>query len=170
MYVIALLIWLALLALVGSVLLFGVNDLVVLRSTGIDQMQSNDVLWRYVAAFGFASMALITVAALSLLLSVLADNPIGPIIATMSVVIVFTILSELNIPLYDTTVKPWLFTTHMVAWKGFFYVQADAEGATLRGSIENLPAILRSLGILFGYIVLFLGTAIYIFKRKDILT
>ncbi|MBM3431439.1 MAG: hypothetical protein FJX92_00370 [Bacteroidetes bacterium] len=170
MYVIALLIWLALLALAGSVLLFGMNDLVVLRSTGIDQMQSDDVLWRYLAAFGFASMALITVAALSLLLSVLADNPIGPIIATMSVVIVFTILSELNIPLYDTTVKPWLFTTHMVAWKGFFYVQADAEGTTLRGSIENLPAIMRSLGILVGYIILFLGTAIYIFKRKDILT
>jgi ABC-2 type transport system permease protein len=76
----------------------------------------------------------------------------------------------MNIPIYDTTVKPWLFTTHMVAWKGFFYVQADAEGATVRGSVENLPAVLRSAGILLGYIALFLWTSIYLFRRKDILT
>ena len=169
-YVLCLLLWLALLALLGSVLLFGVNDLVVLRSTGIEQMQMGDVFWRYLAAFGFAAIALTTVAALSLLLSVLSENPIGPIIATMSVVLVFTILSEMNIPIYDTTVKPWLFTTHMVAWKGFFYVQADAEGATVRGSVENLPAVLRSAGILLGYIALFLWTSIYLFRRKDILT
>jgi len=169
-YVLCLLLWLALLALLGSVLLFGVNDLVVLRSTGIEQMQMDDVFWRYLAAFGFAAIALTTVAALSLLLSVLSENPIGPIIATMSVVLVFTILSEMNIPIYDTTVKPWLFTTHMVAWKGFFYVQADAEGATVRGSVENLPAVLRSAAILLGYIALFLWTSIYLFRRKDILT
>ncbi|MFN4892382.1 MAG: ABC transporter permease [Bacteroidota bacterium] len=169
-YVLCLLLWLALLALLGSVLLFGVNDLVVLRSTGIEQMQMGDVFWRYLAAFGFAAIALTTVAALSLLLSVLSENPIGPIIATMSVVLVFTILSEMNIPIYDTTVKPWLFTTHMVAWKGFFYVQADAEGATVRGSVENLPAVLRSAAILLGYIALFLWTSIYLFRRKDILT
>jgi ABC-type transport system involved in multi-copper enzyme maturation permease subunit len=57
-----------------------------------------------------------------------------------------------------------------VAWKGFFYVQADAEGTTIRGSIENLPAVFRSLVILLGYIAFFLGISIYLFKRKDILT
>jgi ABC-2 type transport system permease protein len=88
----------------------------------------------------------------------------------MSIVIVFTILSEFNIPLYDKNVKPYLFTTHMVAWKGFFYVQSDAENRTIDGTIQNLPAIMRSLGILFAYIVGFVGSAIWIFKRKDILT
>nr|MBP6478635.1 hypothetical protein [Chitinophagaceae bacterium] len=57
--------------------------------------------------------------ALAFLLSVFAENSIGPIIATMSIVIVFTILSEMNIPIYDETIKPYLFTSHMVAWKGF---------------------------------------------------
>lgn len=169
-YTVSLLLWMAIIALFGSMLLFGTNDMVVLRSESIEQMKSFDVLWRYFAAFGYAAVALTTVAALAFLLSVFAENSIGPIIATMSIVIVFTILSEMNIPIYDRTVKPYLFTTHMVAWKGFFYVKADAEGTTINGSIENLPAMLRSLGILVAYIVLFAGAAIAVFRKKDILT
>ena len=169
-YTLALLIWMAALALFGSMLIFGTNDLVVLRSEGIEQMKSFDVLWRYFAAFGYAAVALTTVSALAFLLSVFAENSIGPIIATMSIVIVFTILSEMNIPIYDETIKPYLFTSHMVAWKGFFYVKAKAEGTTINGSIENFPAVVRSLGILIAYIFVFLGTAIWVFRKKDILT
>lgn len=169
-YTVALLLWLAIIALFGSMLIFGTNSLVVFRSEGIEMMNSYDVLWRYVAAFGYATVALTAVASLAFLLSVFAENSIGPIIATMSLVIVFTILSEMNIPVYDNTVKPYLFTTHMVAWKGFFYVQADADNKTIDGTIENLPAIMRSLGILVAYIILFTGTAIQVFRKKDILT
>jgi ABC-2 type transport system permease protein len=169
-YTIGLLVWMAVLALFGSMLLFGTNNLVVLRSESIEMMNSFDVLWRYFAAFGYAAVALTTVASLSFLLSVFAENSIGPIIATMSVVIVFTILSEMNIPIYDQTVKPYLFTSHMVAWKGFFYVKADADNNTIDGSIENLPAILRSLGILVIYIFVFVTSAILVFRKKDILT
>lgn len=169
-YTVGLLIWMAVLALFGSMLIFGTNDMVVLRSEGIEQIQSFDVMWRYIAAFGYAAVALTTVSALSFLLSVFAENSIGPIIATMSIVIVFTILSEMNIPIYDQTVKPYLFTSHMVAWKGFFYVKADMEGTTINGSIENLPAIMRSLSILLIYIGLFFGTAVWVFRKKDILT
>ena len=169
-YTIGLLVWMAILALFGSLLIFGSNDMVVLRAEGIEQMEHFDVMWRYFAAFGYAAVALTTVAALSFLLSVFAENSIGPIIATMSIVIVFTILSEMNIPIYDETVKPYLFTTHMVAWKGFFYVKANAEGTTITGSIENLPAVLRSLFILIVYIFLFFGAAVWVFRKKDILT
>jgi ABC-2 type transport system permease protein len=169
-YTVALLIWMAILALFGSMLIFGTNDLVVLRSTGIEQIPAFDVLWRYVAAFGYAAVALTTVSALAFLLSVFAENSIGPIIATMSIVIVFTILSEMNIPFYDNTIKPWLFTTHMVAWKGFFYVKATDDGVTIPGSIENLPSILKSLVILLGYIAGFVFTAVWIFRKKDILS
>ena len=169
-YTLALLVVMALLALFGSMLIFGTNDMVVLRSEGIEQIKNFDVLWRYFAAFGYAAVALTTVSALAFLLSVFAENSIGPIIATMSIVIVFTILSEMNIPIYDETIKPYLFTSHMVAWKGFFYVKADAEGTTINGSIENLPAVLRSLGILIVYIFVFLGAAIWVFRKKDILT
>jgi len=169
-YTLGLLVCLAVLALFGSMIIFGTNDMVVFRSTGIDIIDASDVLWRYVAAFGYATVALTTVASLAFLLSVFAENAIGPIIATMSLVIVFTILSEMNIPMYDRTIKPYLFTTHMVAWKGFFYVKATPEGVTINGSIENLPAILRSLAILLVYIFTFLFAAIWVFRKKDILS
>lgn len=169
-YTISLLTWMAVLALFGSMLIFGVNDLVVLRSSGIDQIPVSDVFWRYAIAFGYAAVALTTVAALAFLLSVFAENSIGPIIATMSIVIVFTILSEMNIPFYDNTIKPWLFTTHMVAWKGFFYVKATDEGVLIPGTIANLPAIVRSLVILLVYIFGFVFAATWIFRKKDILS
>ena len=169
-YTVLLLVWMALLALFLSMLLFGTNDMMIARNTVMEQIKSSDVLWRYIAAFGYATVALSTVAALAFLLSVFAENSIGPIVSTISIVIVLTILSEMRIPLYDNTVKPWLFTSHMLAWKGFFYSRSDGEGSAITGSVENLPAILRSLGILLGYIVAFVTTAIVAFKKKDILS
>jgi ABC-2 type transport system permease protein len=169
-YTVLLLVWLALLALFGSMLIFGVNDMVIFRSGGIEVINSADVLWRYFAAFGYAAVALTVIAALAFLLSIFAENSIGPIVATMSIVIVLTILSEMNIPLYDKTVRPYLFTTHMVAWKGFFHVKATEEGVTIDGSIANLPAILRSLTILVIYIATFLSVTLWVFRKKDILS
>ena len=78
-YTLILLLWLAVLALFGSMLIFGTNTLVVFRSEGIEMMNSFDVLWRYVAAFGYAAVALTTVSALAFLLSVFAENSIGPV-------------------------------------------------------------------------------------------
>ncbi len=169
-YTVLLLIWMALLALFLSMLLFGTNDMMIARNTVMEQIKGSDVLWRYIAAFGYATVALSTVAALAFLLSVFAENSIGPIVSTISIVIVLTILSEMRIPLYDNTVKPWLFTSHMLAWKGFFYSRSDGQGAAITGSVENMPAILRSLAILLGYIVAFVTTAIVAFKKKDILS
>jgi ABC-2 type transport system permease protein len=169
-YTVTLLIWMALLALFLSILFFGTNDMLIARNSVMEQIQRSDVLWRYMAAFGYAAVALSTVAALAFLLSVLAENSIGPIVSTISIVIVLTILSEMKIPMYDDTIKPYLFTSHMLAWKGFFYSKASADGRAICGSIENLPAIMRSLGILLTYIVLFVSAAILIFRKKDILT
>jgi ABC-2 type transport system permease protein len=169
-YTILLLVWMAVLALFLSMILFGTNDMLIARNTVMEQIRSTDVLWRYVAAFAYATVALSTVAALAFLLSVFAENSIGPIVSTISIVIVLTILSEMRIPIYDNTVKPWLFTSHMLAWKGFFYSRSDGQGAAIPGTIENLPAILRSLGILLAYIAAFVTTAIVAFNKKDILS
>jgi ABC-2 type transport system permease protein len=169
-YTILLLVWMALLALFLSMLFFGTNDMLIARNDVMEQISKNDILWRYIAAFGYAAVALSTVAALAFLLSVFAENSIGPIVSTISIVVVLTILSEMKIPLYDNTVKPYLFTSHMLAWKGFFYSKANGDGQAIRGSIENLPAILRSMGILLSYIVLFVSVAIIVFRKKDIMS
>jgi ABC-2 type transport system permease protein len=169
-YTVLLLVWMALLALFLSMLLFGANDMLIARNNVMEQIERSDVLWRYIAAFGYAAVALSTVAALAFLLSVFAENSIGPIVSTISIIIVLTILSEMQIPLYDNTVKPWLFTSHMLAWKGFFYSRSDSHGAAIPGTVENLPAILRSLGMLLLYIAAFVTTAILAFQKKDILS
>ena len=96
-YTILLLIWMAIWTLGVSLLIFGADDMIIMKSEVVTQVLRNDVLWRYVAAFGFASLAMVTVAALAFLLSVFAENSIGPIITCMSIVIVFTILNTLNL-------------------------------------------------------------------------
>ena len=168
-YTLILLIWVAVLALFLSIAIFGVNWLGVPRELQFNIMESDDVLWRYSLAFCFAAIGLICVAALAFMLSVFSDNSIGPIVVTVCVIIVFTILTQMQIPFYDETIKPYLFTTHMLGWKGFFYVKG-VEGVTEKGSIENLSSIIKSAGILIGYTAVFLGIAFWYFKRKNILS
>ena len=167
-YTILLLIWVAILSLLLSVLLFGANSLFVPREFEANIISSSDILWRYFAAFAFAAVALTTVAAMAFMFSVFSDNSIGPIVGTVCVIIVFTILTQLQIPFYDE-IKPYLFTTHMLGWKGFFYVKGQ-EGETIKGSIENLPAVIRSGLVLVGYAVGFLLISIWYFRKKDILS
>jgi ABC-2 type transport system permease protein len=168
-YTLLLLIWVAILALFVSMMLFGTNWLGVARELEFNVMEADDVLWRYALAFCFAAIGLICVASLAFMLSVFADNSIGPIVATVCVIIVFTILTQMQIPFYDETIKPYLFTTHMLGWKGFFYVKA-VDGVTQKGSIENLSSIIKSAAILIGYTLFFLGVAFWYFKRKNILS
>ncbi len=168
-YTMVLLVWVAILSLVVSILLFGTNQLFVPRELGVNIIATSDVLWRYFAAFIFASIGLVTVAALAFMFSAFADNSIGPVVATVCVIIVFTILTQMQIPFYDETVKPYLFTTHMLGWKGFFYVKGT-DGVTVDGSIENLGAIIKSGIILLLYTGIFLFTAIWYFRKKNILS
>jgi len=168
-YTVALLVWMALWTLFFSLWLFGADDLVIMKSEVVTQILRSDVMWRYAAAFGFATVAMVTVSSLAFLLSIFAENSIGPIIATMSIVIVCTILNSLGLPLFDA-VKPWLFTTHMLGWKGFFDVQVGMDNEQVVGSVENLPAVIRSAGILLAHIVLFLTVSVAVFRRKDILS
>jgi ABC-2 type transport system permease protein len=168
-YTLALLIWMAIWALLVSLLLFGADDMLIMKSEVVTQILERDVLWRYFAAFGFAALAMLTVAALSFFLSLFAENSIGPIMATMSIVILFTILNTLNLPLFNQ-VKPFLFTSHMLGWKGFFDVQVNEANEQIIGSVEHLSAVLRSAGILLLHIIGFVGATVYIFRKKDILS
>lgn len=168
-YTLLLLIWMAMLSLFVSLVVFGSGDLMVFQSQVIVQIPQSDVFWRYLAAFGFAAIAMITVAALSFFLSLFAENSIGPIVASMSIVIVCTILTTMDLPLF-LSMKPFLFTSHMLGWKGFFDIQATTGNSAVPGSIQNLPGILRSAFILVLHIILFVTAAVVIFRKKDVLS
>lgn len=168
-YTLLLLLWVAFFALLLSIFLFGTNDLFVARELESNIISSSDVLWRYGAAFIFAAIALIMVAAMAFMFSIFADNSVGPIVATVCVIIVFTILTQMQIPFYDETIKPYLFTTHMLGWKGFFYVKGN-DGVTVNGSIEDFSKIIKSGLILIGYTMVFLVIAAWRFSKKNILS
>jgi ABC-2 type transport system permease protein len=166
-YILLLLIWIALTGLFLSLFIFGEDGMINAKSFEIILLNKDDLFWRYLLAFCFAFVALSTVGALGFLLSVFAENALGPIVATMSIVIVMTILSTLEIPLFER-MRPLFFTSHMVGWKGFFEMKTDAEGMAIPGTIRNLPAITRSFGILLLHILVFYSISLYAFRKKDI--
>ncbi|PJE45909.1 MAG: hypothetical protein CUR34_13875 [Sediminibacterium sp.] len=168
-YTLLLLIWIAIMGLFLSMLIFGTDDLFLMKSSYVVIVKESDVFWRYAGAFCFAALAMVTVAALGFFLSFFAENSIGPIVATMSVIIVCTILSTMNIPLFNL-IKPYLFTTHMITWKEFFDFKVNDANEAIIGSIQYPDKIIRSATVLAVHIVLFVGSAVLLFRKKDILS
>lgn len=156
-YTFVILAWLGFMALVVGHFLFGSGDLIVLSSDGLVVLKEEDVLWRFLAAFSVAFLSLLTIASLSITLSCFSDNSIGPIVSTMAVIILFTIIGTLDVHVFDP-IQPFLFTTHMAAWRSFFE--------------DPLPvsSIRLSVVVLLVHIVGLLSIAVYQFNRKDILS
>jgi len=156
-YTFIVLLWMAFMAIVIGKMLFGTGDLMVLKSDGLVILQEQDVAWRFFYGFLVAYLALVMIATLALTLSCFSENSIGPIVSTMGIIILFTIIGTLDVPVFDS-IRPFLFTTHMAAWRSFF------EDPLPKGDIWN------SIIILVIHIVGLLGIAIYKFNKKDILS
>jgi ABC-2 type transport system permease protein len=156
-YTFIMLLWMVFLALIVGKMLFGVGDLIVLNSNGLVIFPEQDIAWRFACGFSLAFLSLVMIATLSLTLSCFSDNSIGPIVSTMAIIILFTIISNLDVPVLHK-IQPWLFTNHMVAWRNFFE--------------DPIPTanILKSGGILLIHIIGLLSIAIYKFNKKDILS
>ena len=167
-YTVFILLWIAFTGLFLSVVFFGTDGIIHAKSYELIVLNGNDIFWRYLLAFAFAALALITVASMGFFFSIFASNSLGPIVTTMSVIIVMTILTTLDIPLFQR-IKHFFFTSHMIAWKGFFEMQVDESGTAIPGTIRNVYAIGKSALSLIGHIIGFVGGAIFIFRRKDLL-
>lgn len=155
-YTILLLFSLFLLSIVLSTILYGTGVLLVLRDK-IYIFAADDVLWRFLLAYGYAILSMTTVLAISFFFSSLVENAIGPIVTTMALIIIFIIISALPIDALEP-VRPFLFTNHMDKWRLFFDDPVD------------YGRILKSAGILFIHIVGFYFITFWIFKKKDILS
>jgi ABC-2 type transport system permease protein len=152
-----LVLWLAIISLGLGILIFGVGELIVIKSSSIIIFPKYDILWRFLSGYSFASLSMMVVASLAFLLSSLVENAIGPIVSTMAIIIVFIIISAIDINLFQK-IKPFLFTTYMSSWRLFFDDPID------------FSKILESTLILAAHIVAFFGAAVFIFNKKDILT
>ncbi len=152
-----LILWLAVMSLLLGYFIFGTGELIVLKSGTIIIFKKSDVLWRFILAYSYASLGMTVICSLAFLFSSLVENAIGPIIATMAVIIVFIIVTAINIEFFQA-IKPFLFTSHILRWREFFNDPLD------------INKIIESVMVLIGHIILFFGCTALIFKKKDILS
>lgn len=155
-YTLAVIVFFALMTLGLGLLLFGPGELIVI-SNKITIFSSDDVMWRFLIAFGYAFLSMSAINSLAFLFSSFVENSIGPIVSTMAVIIVFLIITAMNFDFVEV-IKPYLFTTHIMEYRAVF----------------NNPADFESLGnsslVMLGHIVVFFILTILAFRKKDILT
>jgi ABC-2 type transport system permease protein len=156
-YTFIFIVWRGFIALFFSRLMFGTGDLMVLKSDGLVIIPASDVEWRFFSGLLIAFLSMAVIATLSIALSCFTDNSIGPIVSTMAVIILFTIIGNLNVPVFDY-IRPWLFTTHMASWRYCFF--------------DPLPGseLFASVIVMLAHIAVFLIVAIVKFSKKDILS
>lgn len=151
-----LLLWLMILSLGASMLIFGTGPLIVMKDK-IYIFAENDVLWRFLLAYCFASVSLLSVFGLSFFFSSMVENAIGPIVASMAVIIIFLIISALPIEALKS-VQPFLFTNYMAGWREFMSDPVDYS--------KIIESVLILLIHVFGFYLI----TLILFKRKDILS
>lgn len=156
-YTALLILWLSILSLGLGLLIFDTGELIVVKPENIIIFARDDILWRFLLAYGYAILCMVVVASLAFLFSSLVENAIGPIISTMAVIIVFVIITAIDIDFFQN-IKPYLFTHYILSWKLFF------------DDPINVNDIIKSIAILAGHIIVFFTAAAIIFKRKDILS
>ncbi|MBN1337884.1 MAG: ABC transporter permease [Bacteroidales bacterium] len=146
----------ALLSLGLGIFLFGTGDLVVILDS-VSIIPENQLFTRFVLAFTYGFIGMTTIAFLSVLFSAMSGNSLGPILLTMAVIIVMSLITTFNFQVFNA-IDPFLMSTYLDSWMGLF---------TLR---VNWHKIYLHAGILILHCIVFYGlTAIY-FAKKDILT
>ena len=155
-YVVVLIFWMAFISLGVSLIIFGSGPLLSVGS-GIIIFAENDIMWRFLCAYGYAIISMTTVIFISIIFSSLVQNAIGPIVSTMAVIIVFLILSAIPVDFLQG-LKPYLFTSHLGQWNNFFSDEIDYK------------EVFESAGILLAHIAVLYAVTAYIFIKKDILS
>lgn len=155
-YTNVLLAFLAFMSLIVSLIIFGTGELIVFENI-LYIFASDDVFWRFGMAYGYAALSMTTVFALSFLFSSLVENAIGPIVATMAIIIIFAILSALNFDALKV-IRPYLFTNYIADWRLFF-----------RDPVE-IREVINSGIVLLGHIIGLYAITVYLFIKKDILS
>jgi len=156
LYTLTLVVFLFLLSITLGIALFGTGDLIVPGNILV-VLPGADVPWRMCVACVLGTWSMWCVASLAFLFSSLVENSIGPIIGTMTVIIVFLIVSSVPVDLF-VAIRPYLFTTYFTVWQKVFE--------------QPVPwmVILSHVGILGLFSVGFYVVTWYIFVRKDILS
>ncbi len=139
-----------------SLAVFGGGDLLIVKR-GLVVLPEAALPALFLLAWGLAILSMFVVSSLSFLFSAFTDNSIGPIVATMAVIIISLIVITLPFDLFQA-IRPWLFVNYLDTWQKVF------DDPVPWGEIG------RRVWILLGFTVLFFSMTLAWFNRKDILS
>jgi len=155
-YTLVFVIYFGILTLGLGLMWHGGGDMLVFHE-GVLILEGSDALGRFFIAYGFSFMNMALVSAIAIFFSTMVRNAIGPVIGTMALFIFVLMVSTLPLDIFRG-IQPFLFTTYFSNWEMAFY--------------DPIPwdDLFRGLGLIVSNIIMFLGIAFIIFRRKDILS
>ena len=119
------------------------------------KLMRDEALWRFAYASVSGTWALLVIAAVAMLFSVLLDNPATATVATLALYLVFHIVGRVE---FFEHLRPYFFTTDMDFWRDVFKPEIPWQSLGRYGSICG--------AYIFGVLLL----TVAIFDRKDITT
>ncbi|MDH7570976.1 MAG: hypothetical protein QHJ73_15475, partial [Armatimonadota bacterium] len=123
--------------------------------SGLHVLPQTEALLRLLGAYAFGALGMAVVASFAFALSTMVDHSIWAIGGAMLYLIASGILGLIP---YFENLRPYLFTTHLSAWRLFFAVPIEW------GEITSACAWLAA------HVILFFLAALTLFSRKDILS
>ena len=117
-YTITFVFFLAALSIGLALALLGRGDLIIV-TRGILLLPESEVAWRFLIAYLLATWTMITIASISFFFSSFVENAIGPIVATMGLLIVCTVITVMPVEMFEI-VKKFLFTRYLDLWQKIF--------------------------------------------------
>jgi len=158
LYTVVFVLFLAVLSIGLAVLLLGRGDLLLFSRGGqITILPEGEVFWRFALAYLFACCSMITVSSIAFFFSSFVENAIGPIVATMGVLITFMVLTALPVEVLES-VRTHFFTYYLDIWQRPFEDPISWE------------RIATALLYFAGYSIVAVAGAWAVFLRKDILS
>ena len=144
--------------LVGSVCFGAPGDLLLPEAffdlgAGLRIVPAREAMWKLVAAYLYAGAAGMVLASLGLAVSVLSNNAASAVITTLVIYFIAHILGNIP-PLREF--RPFLFSTHLEAWKLLFFDPVPWNN------------LIRSGTMALAFTATFFILSLLFFVRKDI--
>ena len=117
-YTVVFVFFLAVLSIGLALALLGRGDLLIM-SRGILLLPESEVLWRFIIAYLLATVTMMTIASISFFFSSFVENAIGPIVDTMGLLIVCTVITVMPVEMFDIF-KKFLYTKYLDIWQKIF--------------------------------------------------
>ena len=153
-YIFLFMLFSGILMFVPAHLVFGSGDLLVFNA-GIQVIEEQEVLWRFLLAMLYGTMGMMTFASISILFSILLRNSLAAILVSLGILIVSTLLQTFGMGIFESW-QHLLFTWHMAQWQNLFF-----------NEVEMIP-LYKSAGVLLAHQVFVLSIAFFRFNQMKI--